>query len=79
MALPVPPAACHRCDFTVQQRMGARKAESLLQSLENRMLYERTSVKHWSSSMANMYHAFYGLKVLKIIMLLVKVVYSAKE
>lgn len=29
--------------------------------------------------MANKSRAFYGLKVLKIIMLLVKVVYSAKE
>lgn len=85
MSLPVPLAACRQRYFTVQQMMGVQKAESLLQSCENslcgvnRVLYERTLVKHWSSYIANMYHAFYGLKVLKIIMLLVKVVYSAKE
>ena len=85
VALPTPLAACHRGYFTVQQMTDVQKAESLLQSFENglcgvnRMLYERTSVKQWSSYIANMYHAFYGLKVLKIIMLLVKVVYSAKE
>lgn len=78
-------AACHQQRTTEQQRVSAWKAGSLLQSFENslhgvnRRLYERTSVKCWPSYIASAHRTFYGLKVLKIVMLLVKVVYSAKE
>jgi len=43
------------------------------------MLYERTTVKYQPSFIANMHHAFYALKVLKIVKVLVEVVYTAKE
>lgn len=61
------------------------EGRSLLQSFENslqcvdRMLYERTTVKYQPSFIANMHRAFYALKVLKIVKVLVKVVYTAKE
>lgn len=65
--------------------MGVQTAENLLQGSEssfcgiNTMLYEMISVKHGPSYTAHAYRAFCGLKVLKIITLLAKVVYSAKE
>jgi len=60
---------------------GRVPSPGLCNSLQHvdRMLYERTMVKYQPSFIANMHHAFYALKVLKIVKVLVEVVYTAKE
>lgn len=62
----------------VEGRVSSPELWNSLQRVD-RMLYERTTVKYQPSFIANMHHAFYALKVLKIVKVLVEVVYTAKE